>query len=138
MKPAMELKLIGFAEQELKLPFEWGFRDCNTLALRCLDLITGGQYAAAVLGRYDTEKSAQAFQASFGRRIEDVLKEAGAVQVRSGFEQTGDFLVVDDGRWPWQLAHVCIGGKVISAGPETGVEMFKLSQIKPHTTWRIV
>ena len=53
-----ERAMINYAVGEIGKPFEWGTRDCNTLALNCLDILTTGRenFICITEGYYDTEK----------------------------------------------------------------------------------
>jgi len=146
-----EKEIIQFADAELKKPFAWGITDCNTIAARFLDLIqnskqdagaqgivpeTPGFYENQILGKYNDMRSAILFQKRFGRTAEDVLIEAGAVPGAPGFEQTGDFILVDTERW--QCCHIYLCGKVLSSGPEKGVAMYPITLLqKPYRVMRI-
>jgi hypothetical protein len=154
-----EKEIIQFADAELKKPFAWGITDCNTIAARFLDLIqnskfkiqnskqdagaqgivpeTQGYYESQILGKYNDMRSAIEFQKQFGRTAEDVLIEAGAVPGAPGFEQTGDFILVDTERW--QCCHIYLCGKVLSSGPERGVAMYPVSFLqKPYRVMRFI
>lgn len=134
MNPELEKKIIEFASQETKKPFQWGVRDCNSLALRLIDLAFCRSLAGAVCGKYDSFKSAVKFQAGFGQTMEQYIEAAGARKVKTGFEQTGDILIV---KGPdFHMVHVLVAGQVLSAGPDHGVKMFPKKQIQKYTAWR--
>lgn len=154
-----DIDVIKFAEAELKKPFAWGVTDCNTIAARFLDLIqdskfkiqdskqgvgaqgivpeVAGYYESQILGKYNDMRSAIVFQKKFGHTPDEILKEAGAIEATPGFENTGDFLLVDTEHW--QCCHIYLCGKVLSAGPEKGVAMYPISLLqKPYRVMRII
>jgi hypothetical protein len=158
-----EKEIIQFADAELKKPFAWGITDCNTIAARFLDLIKNAErrahsaerakleaianrqspianrqfFESQILHKYNDMRSAILFQKQFGRTAEDVLIEAGAVPCATGFEQTGDFILVDTERW--QCCHIYLCGKVLSSGPEKGVAMYPIALLqKPYRVMRII
>lgn len=136
MNPERELALHQLARERRGMPFEWGRRDCNTLALEWLDMLTGGKYADQVIGHYSSEAEAIEFCKGFGMSFTDLLIEAGAERIKDRFEQTGDFLVVNAPGELWQRVHVCMGDQVLSVEP-SGVTVQRLRMMPAHETYRV-
>ena len=125
-----ERAMIAFARGEVGKSFAWGLRDCNTLALQCLDILTLRYgYADMAVDQYSDEVGARAHQLD-NPTIVDVLCNAGAVE-GSFPPRAGDFLIVDRADEPWQRAHICVGSKYISADPVLGVALLPIRTLDP-------
>jgi hypothetical protein len=128
------------AEQEGR-PFVWGQRDCNTLALQCLDILTGmtrPRFALIAQGRYHTEAGAHAFASTYPMTLDRVLRMAGAQEVSGGAPRAGDFLLVRRDGEPWLRAHVALNGMhCMTVDIEHGVTIFPVSWIGAYTTMRL-
>jgi|GEM_PF-2045301 len=131
-----EIRLLRFVDSQRGKPFQWGFRDCNTLGLHILDMLTGAQYAQKVRGRYGTEIGAIRFFKKCGLDwIRDLPEKFGATRIKPGFERAGDFLIVQTLRW--QACHVCLGESAVTVTPERGVEIVPLSVLDPYRVFRL-
>lgn len=133
-----EIKLINYIEANLNRPFAWGECDCNVFALDVIDAVIDTALAGKIKGKYKTERGAIRFRkrSAWGSFIE-LLKEAGFVQGKKGFEQTGDLLIVED-LGKWEMVHIYLGNKTVAAFPDEGVLQFPTALIKdkPYTVWR--
>lgn len=127
-------EMITFVRGESGKPFEWGVRDCNTLALGCLDILTGchEQFIDIAYGRYDDEASARKYAENYGLDLDGVLRRAGAVEV-AGPPEPGDFLLVRKRGAPWLCTHIAISGtKFVTADPHMGcVIVLPLRALRP-------
>ncbi|MDY7001093.1 MAG: hypothetical protein SVS15_04845 [Thermodesulfobacteriota bacterium] len=130
-----EIRLLRFVDSQRGRPFQWGFRDCNTLALHILDMLTGVRYAQKVCGRYKTELGAARFFQGFGLDWPGVLRKQGAVEVKPGFERLGDFLIVDMKKW--QACHVCLGERAVTVTLKRGVEIVPLAALEKYRIFRL-
>jgi hypothetical protein len=67
----------------------------------------------------------------------NILKAAGFVEGKRGFEQTGDLLIVEDSKW--EMVHIYLGSQVVSAFPDGGVQTFPMRDLrdKPYSVWRM-
>lgn len=132
MRPGREADLLAFVHQEHGKPFAWGERDCNTLVLQCLDILTGCRphFALIAFKRYATEAGAYAFQVDYPQTIDDVLRQAGAVDVE-GDLQAGDFLLVQRDGEPWLRSHVCLGEKFVTVSQDLGVVILPIQMLDP-------
>jgi hypothetical protein len=133
-----EIRLMNFIEQNQGRPFTWGECDCNTFVLDVVDAVFDIALAAKVKGKYKNELGAIRFRqrCEWGSFIE-LLKEAGFVGGKKGFEQVGDILIVaDPGKW--EMAHIYLGNKTVTAFPDEGVLQFPTAMLKdkPYSVWR--
>ncbi len=116
----------------------WGTCDCNVFALEALDAAYDTALAALIRGRYKTQAGAVRYRrrsrwGSFIRLVE----EAGFAAGKRGFEQTGDLLVVaEPGKW--EMVHIYLGDRVVSAFPREGVHYGFMADIrvKTYNVWR--
>lgn len=119
--PDWEGRLSRWATQANGLPFKWGHTDCVMLCLEAYDALAGTGLAEIYRGKWHSRSSALRFQRSFDFRLARVLPELGCVPVKAGYQQRGDFIIVE--REPFPHGHVCFGEKAIS------------SAIKGAVTW---
>jgi len=138
MTPKKEIALIRFAQDANGRPFRWGAWCCNTVGLRALDVLTGGNHFAEAAGKFATKAEADEFQRRYGRRFDEYLLALGATEIAPGFEQVGDFLVVEGRKW--QMVHVCLGDRILSASEREGVRLFRRSEfaLENYRVFRIV
>lgn len=133
----LEMALIDFVKAKLGRPFAWGICDCNTLALEASDAVFGTEMAEKVVGQYDTPDSAEQYRKSspWGSFI-NLIKENGFIEAQKGFEQTGDFLIVEDSRW--EQVHICMGIRSVSCALDAVVHLFPTVQLKNmlYSVWR--
>jgi hypothetical protein len=137
MNIVQEINLIRFVEANLGRPFAWGRCDCNILALEMSDTVFGTDLAGKVRGRYENRLGAIRYRlrSPWGSFI-GLIREAGFVWARRGFEQTGDLLVVGDPRW--EMVHICLGQNALSSFPDEGVRVFPVSSMRStfYNVWR--
>ena len=133
-----EIRLINYIEANLNRPFAWGECDCNVFALDMIDSVYGTALAAKIRGKYHTALGAIRFRrkSAWGSFIE-LLKEAGFIEGKKGFERIGDLLIVED-PGKWEMVHIYLGGKSVAAFPENGVMQFPTAMIrdKQYSVWR--
>ncbi|MCP4545953.1 MAG: hypothetical protein GY835_05745 [bacterium] len=137
MNPSKERALVRLANEILGKPFKWGQLDCNILALRWLDLLTGSEELAAIVGRYSTKAEAARFAAESDRTLVEILLEHEVEFVEPGFQQPGDFLVTHVEGEPWHRAHICTGHQVLSVDIETGGRLIPLSDLVECSIYRV-
>jgi len=130
-------KAIEFANVNLGRPFVWGQCDCNTFALDMMDAMYGTNLAAQIKGKYGSPLQAFLFRRRVPGSLINILKAAGFEEVKRGFERTGDLLIVADPKW--EMVHVCLGAKCVSAFPDQGVQVFPMTELKDkeYTVWRM-
>jgi hypothetical protein len=137
MTPKQEIKLIRFFEANRGRSFAWGQCDCNVFALEAIDAVHDTKLATQIRGRYSSLLGAFLFRRRVPGSLLNILKDAGFIQIKKGFEQTGDLLIVEDPKW--EMVHICLGNNAMSAFPEHGVSMFPLQDLqdKPYSVWRL-
>lgn len=112
-RPDWDTRLARWATRRNGEPFRWGQTDCAMLCFEAFDAMTGQALAAAHRGKYDSAAGAIRYQIENSVNVGIVLARAGCVEVVPGFQQRGDFIVVD--REPFPHGHVCFGAKALSA-----------------------
>lgn len=116
----------------------WGECDCTTLVLSWLDVLTGGQHVTLARGRYCDEASARFHATTCGHSLESLARAAGATVIPAGFAQPGDIVLVQVEGEPWQRGHVCLGARVLSAVPDSGVVQAPLGLVpSPNLILRV-
>jgi len=132
-----ELRLIDFVKASRGRPFAWGRCDCNVFALEAMDAAYGTDLAGLIRGRYDSLLGAFLFRRRVLGSLINILKAAGFVEGKRGFEQTGDLLIVEDSKW--EMVHIYLGSQVVSAFPDGGVQTFPMRDLrdKPYSVWRM-
>lgn len=132
-----EINLLNFIEASLGRPFVWGQCDCNTFALEALDAAYGTCLAGKIMGQYNTLLGAVRYRkrSPWGSFIA-LIEEAGFIEAKKGFQQTGDLLIVEDPKW--EMVHICLGSIAASAFPDDGVRTFPMAMMadKPYRVWR--
>jgi hypothetical protein len=139
MNAKQEINLMNFVESSLGRPFAWGECDCNTFALEAMDAAYGLSLAAKIMGHYRTMRGAIRYRrrSPWGDLI-SLLKEAGFVSGKKGFEQVGDILIASDRLRRWEMAQVYLGRHCVSAFPDDAVRLFpcELMQSAAYEVWR--
>ncbi len=131
----MESKLYSFVSQRREMGFAWGINDCNVLCLAWLDELTGLSLSDQAKGKYNTAIGAARFQTRIGKRLSDEIKAFGGIEIPQGFQQEGDFLIVENEKW--DCGHISLGRKLLSAGPETGCTVFGYSDEIKYKVYRV-
>ena len=137
MKITEEIALVHFIEANRDRPFEWGRCDCNTFALEAMDAAFGTGLAEKIRGHYSTPLGAVRYRRrSAWKSFIAFIEEAGFIEAKKGFEQTGDLLIVADPKW--EMVHICLGNRAVSAFPDDGVRCFPMAAMadKPYRVWR--
>lgn len=135
MKIEQELQLINFIKANLGRPFVWGECDCNVFALEAMDAVHGTDLAGRIKGKYENELGAIRFRLrSEWGSFEGLLIEAGFVESRKGFEQTGDLLIVDGPGF--ELVHIYMGKTVVSVPLGMKVHATPVALMK-HLEYRV-
>ncbi len=132
-----EIALVRFIEESLGRPFAWGVCDCNTFALEAMDAAYGLDLAAKIRGQYGTLLTAFRFRRnSPWKTFHALLEEQGFCEIPKGLQQTGDLLICEDPKW--EMVHVCLGDRAVSAFPGDGVRLFPMAMMadKPYRVWR--
>ena len=138
MEFAQEIRLIKFVEEHLGKACSWGFCDCNIFVLSGWDAVFGTRLAEKHKGKYKTAKAAIRYRrrSQWGSLQVLLTKEAGAVEIPRGFEQTGDILIVSDQKW--EMSHICIGKNYAAACPDDLVSLAPIAALygMPYQVWR--
>ena len=121
IKPSI---VTSFGNAIREMTFHWGTRDCNTVALKFLDVVMfkKKEYESItdeVVGKYDNEKRAVRFYIKYDKTWDSYLtKFCDKNPENKPAFQPGDILTV--GTHPFVMVHVCLGGKTASMDPEIG------------------
>lgn len=114
-RPDWDVRLATWATRRNGELFAWGQTDCAMLCFEAYDAMTGRDLAGAHRGRWRNRFGAIRFQVKHRTDVVVTLLAAGCVDVRPGYQQRGDFVIVE--RAPFPHGHVCFGGKAISSSP---------------------
>jgi len=138
MNARAEIALVRFVEENLRRPFVWGRRDCNTFVLEALDAACAGtsHLAAKIIGQYSTALGAMRYRLrSPWGSLYNLLRDAGCIEIQAGYQQIGDIVIVPDRRW--EQAHICLGATVASVDFALGVHIYPIAQLqRPYSVWR--
>ncbi len=99
--------------------FCWGQTDCAMLAFEAFDAMTGADIAGRHRGQWHSRSSALRYQQQNDTDVRRVLILAGCADVEPGFQQRGDFVIIE--RAPFPHAQVCFGEKALSSVPNGAV-----------------
>jgi len=132
-----EIKLIDFVKDNRGRSFSWGQCDCNTFALEVMDAVHDTDLAAQIRGKYESLLGAFLFRRRVPGSLINILKTAGFIEGKKGFEQTGDLMIVEDPKW--EMVHICLGSQAVAAFPEHGVMTFPMHELrdKSYSVWRL-
>lgn len=100
-------------------PFRWGETDCALLCFEAFGAITGLDVWTRYRGQWHSRSSALRYQQRHGTDVTRELLGLGCVEARPGFQQRGDFVIVE--RSPFPHAHICFGEKALSSMPKGAV-----------------
>lgn len=138
MEFSQEIRLIKFVEAYLGRACTWGECDCNIFVLLAWDAVFGTNIAIHHRGKYKTSRGAIRYRrrSKWGSLQVLLADEAGAVEIPQGFQQAGDILIVPDDKW--EMAHLCIGDKIVSADPDDLVSLAPITALVniPYQVWR--
>lgn len=111
--PDWDTRLARWATLRNGEPFAWGQTDCVMLCLEAFEAMTGADVCTNHRGRWHSRSSALRYQQAHDFTLRRLLPELGCVEVVPGFQQRGDFVIVD--REPFPHGHVCFGEKALSS-----------------------
>lgn len=118
-----DVRLADWAQIVIGQPMAWGQTDCVLASLEAVDVMTGTPLEAGLAarhrGKYDSLRTALAYQRDNDVDLPRELFGAGAVEIPRHYQQRGDILI---GHWEEFLCgHVCFGERVLSVDMEKGV-----------------
>jgi hypothetical protein len=122
-----EGRLAEFVTQARSRPFLTGEFDCCLMPCDAVEMMTGVDPAAALRGRFKTERGALRVLKRFAgggitEVAEKIAAELGAPEVPIRFARRGDIVLVLDPvfvRAPWDaLLGLCLGRQVAVMAPE--------------------
>lgn len=127
MNPDKEIALHEYVQTERRLPFEYGVHDCGTFAAGALDLLTGGNLAPRLRGKWSSEEEADQYSVDHGS-VSRHLEREGCELINKAFIQTGDFPIIE--HKPYQFsAGVCLGSKTAINTSDHGVVLANTAQL---------
>ena len=125
--PNWEMRLIRFVNDELGKPFDWGKRDCSTLAVSCLREMVGDLDTPWPPFDYTNEREAVRFAKGKLSFHDFLIERFDARPVKPNFEQRGDFIFGHNGLF--DCCHVVLGQKAVSVDPEQGVCQMRVKDL---------
>ncbi len=138
-----EGRLAAFVAQAANTPFQWGLVDCCLTPCDGVKEITGHDPAAALRGRYKTERGAMLALRRFAgggliAAVEKIAADLGAPEIGTGFASRGDVVLVTDQdliRPGFDgFMGLCLGRDVAVMTPE-GLKMWPLAP--GMRVWRV-
>ncbi len=126
--PNWSQKLVAFAIEQCKLPFEWGSTDCGSLVRRGLELVWGAPILE--LGDYSSEIEADRMMKRLGAAATFFESQGGNVELLSR-ASGGDVVIrpgIDDGL-P-RLGLFLYPEGVLTSDPEHGPHVIKPYELK--------
>lgn len=96
-----ERRLADFVSQARSRVFQYGSWDCCLMPCAAVEAMTGVDPAAALRGRYKTERGALGALRRFAgggltETVEKIAADLGAVEVALSFARRGDMVLFDD------------------------------------------
>ena len=126
--PDWEKRLINYIEEVRHIPFQWGFHDCFTFAVKCEVAISGvTRFPELYQANYNNSFGAKkAFLKNGYRGMIDCINRR-CVQVHVNMLQRGDWAALD---MPEGIAiGVCTGDKIAATSAD-GLVFFNLKAAK--------
>lgn len=123
MKTETHKALIRWADSVRGLPFEWGVRDCFTLAADALRLQGAGE------AEYSAGSEAEAHEAALQIEGSERLRAAGAVDIEPAMARDGDVLIVPAEGWA-ETFYVVFGRYALTSAPEHGVGYVRTADVQ--------
>lgn len=137
--PGWQERLSIWAARRLGTPFEWGDTDCALIVAEAFDVITGAHHAAQHRGRYRNRRQAARYQRRTELDLARGLARAGAFQW-PGIALPGDLVLHPHPDGPWQVGHVVLGARCLTANEKNGVFLGYTADALAQpgaTVWRI-
>lgn len=128
--PDWDVRLARWATLRTGERFRWGQTDCVLLCLEAFDVMTGSDKADAHRGRWRSRAGALRYQRENDTDLLRGLRAFGCVDVEVGFQQRGDFIIVERSPIPHGL--VCFGEKSLGAEPHGQVSWSRLNFAVPQ------
>ena len=124
MNPEKEKQLFELADDWKSKPFVWGERDCSLFASSVIDIITEGDLTSRFYKAWTTGVEARRYSLKNKITVESYLVEQGAKEIKIGFQQTGDFILMDKqvtAKRKWRTTAVCLGKDAAVITEEMGL-----------------
>lgn len=124
-------RLLAVVDDAQGRPFEWGQHDCCLFAARCIDAVTGSDWAVDLELWYWDESTALAYIKAEGSIRASVSRRFGE-PVAPLLARRGDLVLVDSPIG--EAVTVCVGPSLVGAAP-SGLTVLPLSA--GLCAWRI-